>query len=145
MRNAKVSGRCWSKIKTSKRDIWGRVSLSSSMTFLGHHRWARISRPQHLNGASNDATASPFSQMPGYPCEFEFIRATQPHFFVVSEPVSEKISTGESTGIGIKNIFSRKKKYRYWYRLAFWIPSHTGSSGSVLHTLAHCCIIFSVS
>ena len=40
----------------------------------------------------------------------------------VSEP---KFGTEKSTGIGIKNIWYRKK-YWYQYRLAFWVPSHTG-------------------
>ena len=56
----------------------------------------------------------------------------------VSEPVSEKFGTGKSLGTGIGKIWYRKKvpvsvskifgigkKYRYQYRLKFWVPSHT--------------------
>jgi len=58
----------------------------------------------------------------------------------VSEPVSVKFGTGKSLGTGIgKNlvpekvpvsvskIFGTGKKYRYRYRLKFWVPSHTAS------------------
>ena len=64
----------------------------------------------------------------------------------VSEPVSEKFGTGKSIGTGIGKIRYRKKvpvsvskifgtgkKYRYRYRLTFWVPSHTGDQLTVLN------------
>ena len=56
----------------------------------------------------------------------------------ISEPVSEKFGTGKSLGTSIGKIWYRQKvpvsvwkvfgtgkKYRYWYRSTFWVPSHT--------------------
>ena len=61
-----------------------------------------------------------------------------------SEPVLVKIGAGKVSGSVSENFGTKKKvlvlvsdylvpkKYRYWYRLKFWVPSHSGQHPSLL-------------
>ena len=111
-------GNCGTNIKIEPKDDICATSSSSDKVTLLHPTVPSldIQGPTYIWNCVGEATMK--QEDSEAECDVPVVGIS--HFLVVSE----KFGSGKSLGIGIGKIWYRKK-YRYRYRLKFWVPSHT--------------------